>query len=79
MTDRRPAKHKKSKTAKRRAMDEEHGRMAQLWWMFGVGMLLLVSAYYQNNRSPEYPSERSPAQLKPASASRLPYSSPQTK
>lgn len=60
-------------------MDEEHGRQAQLWWMFGVGMLLLMSAYYQNNRPAELASERAPAQLGPALSSALPYSRPQTK
>ncbi len=60
-------------------MDEEHGRQAQLWWMFGVGMLLLVSAYYQNNRPPEMPSDRSPAQRGAGSSTSLPYFRAQTK
>lgn len=60
-------------------MDEEHGRQAQLWWMFGVGMLLLLSAFYQDNRPAELASERAPAQLIPASLSALPYSRPQTR
>jgi hypothetical protein len=60
-------------------MDEEHGRQAQLWWMFGVGMLLFLSATYQNNRPAEIHSERAPAQLVPASSNALPYFRPQTR
>ena len=79
MTEKRPAKQKNPKNTRRRSMDEEHGRQAQLWWMFGVGMLLLASAYYQNNRPLEMPSERSPAQLGAGSSTSLPYFRAQTK
>ena len=49
-------------------MDADNGRQAQLWWMFGVGLLLLVSAYYQKSRPLLAHSERSPARIAPAEA-----------
>ena len=60
-------------------MDEEHGRQAQLWWMVGVGALLVLTAYYENLRPVEARSERGPAQLSVAPAGALPYSAVQSK
>jgi len=61
-------------------MDADNGRQAQLWWMFGVGLLLLVSAYYQKSRPLLAHSERGPAQVVPTeSAGGLPSSEVQSR
>ncbi len=48
---------------KKRLMDEERTRQAQLWWTFGVGLVLAVMALYQASPPVEARSERGPAQL----------------
>ena len=60
-------------------MDEDIGRQAQLWWMLGVGVILVAAAYYENMRPLETRSERSPAQVSTASSVSLPYRSSQFK
>jgi len=70
---------KSSKKSKRRAMDETYGRQAQLWWMLGVGVLLLLTAYYENIRPLQPGSQRGPAQISSAAPLGLPYSQGQFK
>lgn len=79
MAAKRSSKPKKSPQSRRRAMDAEQGRHAQLWWMFGVGAVLLLSAIYQNTRPVQARSERGPAQIRPVSSASLPNSRPQFK
>ena len=59
------ANAKKQKKNLRRTMDEEKGRQAQLWWMFGVGITLLISAYLQSEKIIQSQAERVPAQSLP--------------
>ncbi|MBU6374867.1 MAG: hypothetical protein KGQ59_02620 [Bdellovibrionales bacterium] len=68
---------KKSKKPQRRAMDEDFGRQAQLWWMLGVGVILLLAAYYENMRPLDTLSARTPAQISSVPSGSLPYRSGQ--
>jgi hypothetical protein len=59
------ARVRKSKKNRRRTMDEAKGRQAQIWWMLGVGVTLLISAYLQSQKVIESQAERVPAQSLP--------------
>ena len=48
---------------KKRAMDEEKSRQAQLWWTFGVALVFAVLALYQASPRVEARYDREPAQL----------------
>lgn len=53
----------KNANRKKRLMDEEKTRQAQLWWTFGVGLVLALMALYQAAPPVEARTERGPAQL----------------
>jgi hypothetical protein len=48
---------------KKRVMDEDRTRQAQMWWTFGVGLVLAVMALFQSTPRVEARTERGPAQL----------------
>jgi hypothetical protein len=53
---------------KKRLMDEDRPRRAQLWWTFGVAVVLAMMAMSQSSPRLQAQSERIPAQWTPSKA-----------